>query len=603
MNPDQILRIKNKCKSDLLFLARDVLGFTEVCVDPHQRMCDFVYGVPIDESRLMPGSIHRRQRSRGKILATLSAQQIRESPLDPRLIGARRMLIGPRGGFKSSVNGVAFAVQCIIRNRNVTIDYSSRLAEKAQKFVTQIRDCLTNATIETLFGKFKNEDDWAKERYSVCGREPGQLDYTVVTGGFGAGQVSAHADIIILDDIFDNWNSLTEDGRERVKDYYRKKLAVLNPGGFVLVLCTRWSPVDFAHYLMNSPEEEGQWDVLCENEAAWNEDGHADRLYFPTRLTEEFLKSQRRSMTGYEYSCHYRMRPALSEKTQLKPELMLRVGKEELPSPLNIVIAIDPASVDKESKIARRRCYTGMAVVGMDKDANAYVLYADKKRCPIDELAEWLGGVYAVFNQNGRGWNVRAVVIEKVAFSGLLKPALELRLPEMQRRVFFDTVSVSPRENKEERIRGALDWFVHQGSDGKPKLRVAYTIDATEAGQRFDHDALCFPDLLADNEWDMLDALERALHANALVQPSGRLNLLQQAKREPELEFQQALDGGRMPSVEVLMARAERQRREGGFGVSSVLGKPLRLPEWRPEGDQPPLPNRFTVEDLANCAW
>jgi len=123
--------------------------------------------------------------------------------------------------------------------------------------------------------------------------------------------------------------------------------------------------------------EATQWELVYKS--AERDNGE---LFFPERLTREFLNSQKKTMGLYEYSNQY-LNKTIPEESKIFKDEWIRYY-DIVPSVASHTFAfIDPAIGQNDGND-----YTGMVVIKATSDKKWYVIFADRKRMTPTETAE-----------------------------------------------------------------------------------------------------------------------------------------------------------------------------------------------------------------------
>lgn len=163
----------------------------------------------------------------------------------------RKLIVVPRGCFKSSVGSVTFPIWNIIRNPNVRILLDSELYTNSKNFLREIKDHLVNPRIERLFGTFKS-NTWNEGEIIVSQRTKVHKEATITCTGIGAEKTGQHYDIIIMDDMNSPSNSNTPEGCQKVINHYRHMQAILEPKGVIVIIGTRYSAADLIQSVIDN---------------------------------------------------------------------------------------------------------------------------------------------------------------------------------------------------------------------------------------------------------------------------------------------------------------------------------------------------------------
>lgn len=156
----------------------------------------------------------------------------------------RKLIVLPRGCFKSSLCSVAYPIWCLLRNPDERILIDSELYSNSKNFLREISLHLQNPALTDLFGVFRSQACWNEGELIINQRKRIVKEASVTASGIGATKVGMHYDRIIMDDMNSPNNSSTKEGRAKVIDHYRHNTAILEPGGTIAVVGTRYSADD-----------------------------------------------------------------------------------------------------------------------------------------------------------------------------------------------------------------------------------------------------------------------------------------------------------------------------------------------------------------------
>lgn len=299
-----------------------------------------------------------------------------------------RMLLVPRGGFKSSID-MADVVQWIVCFPAITILILTGTLQLATDFVGEIKQHFTLEETgakdakgdKTLFGPRKMMDretgEWSDSLFQVLFPEhctpPGegkQTEFQTPAGGdekeptIRAASIEqalsgAHFGILKLDDVVTNENSLTVDRLLKTNKQISINRAMLHPYGFMDVIGTWYDEHDYYGETIKREELLAEEDGLLENiigsvdsgrfnstvnvniylRAAWwftdeaIETGKIEaeakksdyELWFPERLTYEFLlKEKKTEKTVGGFEIKYLNNPRQINKIKFPRELLMR---------------------------------------------------------------------------------------------------------------------------------------------------------------------------------------------------------------------------------------------------------------------------------------
>lgn len=404
--------LKDSAWNDFYIFSKYVCGRDLMEEQPHRELCEFITA-GLDKTATLALGFN----------APVTVEYVRNC--EQRL---KKLMLLPRGSFKSTVATNALPVWLLWHNQDLRIMIDSETLSNAKMYLAGIRDMLDNNDMikmicsdddgnyllepnKSIAGGFTEEQVILKNRKKLGLKEP-----TIFCSGVDNARTGMHPDIIIMDDLVSERNVGTEVQLEKVKDHYRFSLSLLEPGGLHLIIGTRYHMADLYGELIDV----GAFDTLIR--PAKNEDG---TLYFPARLTQEFLDEQKKSQGSYIFSCQYMLRPIDDSNSVFKKnDIKYYTDK---PDVVAKYIMIDLAISQKETAD-----YFVVLCAGVDRDKKIYVLDYERKRCLPKQQID------AIFNMYAKHHNdecpVKAVGIETVAFQ---KAMMYFVKDEMKRRAIY----------------------------------------------------------------------------------------------------------------------------------------------------------------------
>lgn len=165
--------------------------------------------------------------------------------------GNRKLVVMPRGTFKTSLCVVAYTIWNIIRNPNIRILIDSELWTLSRNSLREIKAHILGETFQTVFPGWgltlANQDEMTINQRTIIRKEP-----TVTASGIGAGKTGQHYDVVIFDDLNSPQNSLKPELAQKVVDHYRYYTSILEPGGVISGSGTRYSELDLIGHIMRT---------------------------------------------------------------------------------------------------------------------------------------------------------------------------------------------------------------------------------------------------------------------------------------------------------------------------------------------------------------
>ena len=439
----------------------------------------------------------------------------------------KKLILEPRGSLKSTCVTIALPLQLMLKNPNIRILIDSEKLTNSKTFLHSIKGHM-EATVKyrelskLLHGKYpdpksKKDEKWTSTEIITPLRTNRSIkEPTVATGGVDVVKVGQHYDVVIMDDPVSNNNCTTREQIEKVIQHYKLILSLLEPGGTLIIIGTRWDYGDLYGYLIENHHK--YFDILVRK--AINSDGH---LLYPERLTKAFLDEQRASQDSYIFSCQYLNNPVPREDAVFKwdeyrewtgrfdnrkiiinelrkyiGETKFNVTEENTAALLNVFMTIDPATSLKE-----HADYTAIVVCGVDNKNRIFVIDYVNKRLSGQTFWDEIFRMQELYRPNRLG-------IETTAF----QKSLEINFKdEMTRRnVFFHFDELKPDMDKFRRIK---------------QLQPRY-----EAGQIFIRDKM--PDL----KYQMVN-FPRTPHDDIVDALSYQLQIIYQKREHKEKTIKQ----------------------------------------------------------------
>lgn len=164
----------------------------------------------------------------------------------------RKLIVCPRGAFKTSLCIVAYSIWRLINNPNLRILLDSELFTNSKNCVREIKSHLESEQAENIFGRFKHPSNWSEASITIRQRNKSFKEASVTSGGIGTVKVGQHYDIWILDDMNSPTNSDTADKAKKVIDHYKYGQSILEPNGTIILVGTRYSELDLIQHVLDT---------------------------------------------------------------------------------------------------------------------------------------------------------------------------------------------------------------------------------------------------------------------------------------------------------------------------------------------------------------
>ncbi len=176
----------------------------------------------------------------------------------------RKLVVMPRGTFKSTLGSVAYPIWRLLRNPDLTILLDSELYSNSKNFIREIKGHLQSERMTRLFGN-QVGDKWDEGEIILKTRKANIKEASITAGGLGTVKVGQHFGLIIADDMNSPANSETPEKCQKIIDHMRYSLNILNPGGEYLIIGTRYAERDLIGFCLK--------EILAEDQLA---EGHLE---------------------------------------------------------------------------------------------------------------------------------------------------------------------------------------------------------------------------------------------------------------------------------------------------------------------------------------
>lgn len=406
----------------------------------------------------------------------------------------RKAILLPRGHLKSSVVTVAKSIQLLLANPDCRILIASQIWDTARDFLRSIKGYFETSNLQHIYGTFTS-NRWAEDAITIRQRtNRGLKEPSIQTTGVEAERTGGHYDYIFADDLTGITNVGTHEQREKTKRFRRSLIDLLEPGGIVYEVGTKWHMDDTFTEIMEKEKE--YYDIVIRRVV---ENG---RVIFPEKFAKKFdpitkcwsqaddtcmdyINALRASKTLSEFNAQYMNNP-IDEETQSFKRDYFRYWSSR-PENLHIVCTLDLAVSQKNESD-----YTAIVMTGMDSNHNMYVLdYVRGRWKPSDTIS--------VFFQLYDRWKPDLLGIEVEGFQRTFRYTIQ---DEMKKRnVFFPiTEIVQTRQSNSKNMRiSAME----------PKYRAKEIVHAEwMANKDLEHELLEFPKGRHD---DLIDAVSMAM--------------------------------------------------------------------------------------------
>lgn len=449
--------LRSNGKKSLFFLARAILGFSDLDKDIHRELC----------------------------------RAIQDYKNNTRLL-----VIFPRTWFKSTIVSVAYPIWRAINDPNVRILVVQNSHSNACKKLSAIRDVFEkNALFKALYPEILPgpNDTWKAECLTV-NRTISAPEGTFEAAGTGTAVTSRHYDAIIEDDTIapekDSMTGIVQQPTqlevEKAIGWHRLAFPLmLHPSKSQnVVVGTRWADRDLLGWVM---ENQSEYKVLAR---AALEDGEGKPANWDSggqpvweRFDAEVIKALEKAEGPYMFASLYLNMPTAAINQVFKREWIQYWATMPETARLVCCTSVDPASAEKEE--SSDPDYTVVLTTAINPaDGQIYVLHYTRARLNPGET------VQAIFDHH-RIHNPVVIKVESISYQRTLNYWIKKRQTQLGQHFYIEEIR-GWKTSKEDRIRALQPYF----AAGKISLKTGMT--------ELEHELLAFPKSAHD---DVIDAL------------------------------------------------------------------------------------------------
>ena len=401
----------------------------------------------------------------------------------------KKLILIPRSHLKSKLITIGYSIQQMLKNPKVRILVYSATWQMAVDLNLNIQRKLQGTRrIGEIWGDVTNgAKEWSQDRTRLAGnttREP-----TLIAAGIDNNLVGGHFDIIIMDDVVNRDNVGTQDQIFKVIQRYKDSLDLLETGGQLIIIGTRWHDSDLYGWILDpSNDIKHSYQILIQRAYEGNiQTGEGFQALWPEKFSRKELQTRLREEGWAHFSAQYMNNPVPEEDAIFKKTWFQYFEPADMRGKLlNKFLVIDPAL-----SLAKDADYTAMIIIGVDEYGYVYVLdMVRMKLSPHDIIDKMI--------QFARSWHISDIGIETVAFQKTLAYSLREH-PEFKKRPFHITELKPNERTKEFRIRGLQPLYENRKVyHNKTHANTLYLEDELVRFPRSTHD-------------DLIDALSYSL--------------------------------------------------------------------------------------------
>ena len=314
----------------------------------------------------------------------------------------KRLMIAmpPRHG-KSQMGSYLFPAYLMGRDPRSKLIVASHTAELAQRFGRMIRNLMEEDKYKELFpNMLLSIDSKAAGRWNT--QQGGEAFFI----GKGGAMTGRGGDVIILDDILDEQDAMSDTAMENTWEWYTSgPRQRLQPNGAIVVINTRWKTDDLSGRLlkMHGQIKSDQWELL-EFPAILPSGGSLWPGFWPI----DELEKVKMSIGLKKWNAQWQQQPTNDDGAVLKRNWWKRWKHDEPPECSYVIQTYDTAYSKKETADYSVISTWGVFVPSADSGPNLILLSVKRGRWDFPELKR-------VAKDEYRYWNPDNVLIEAKA--------------------------------------------------------------------------------------------------------------------------------------------------------------------------------------------
>ena len=323
----------------------------------------------------------------------------------------KRLMIAmpPRHG-KSQMGSYLFPAYLMGRDPRSKLIVASHTAELAQRFGRMIRNLMEEDKYKELFpNMLLSIDSKAAGRWNT--QQGGEAFFI----GKGGAMTGRGGDVIILDDILDEQDAMSDTAMENTWEWYTSgPRQRLQPNGAIVVINTRWKTDDLSGRLlkMHGQIKSDQWELL-EFPAILPSGGSLWPGFWPI----DELEKVKMSIGLKKWNAQWQQQPTNEDGAVLKRNWWKRWKHDEPPECSYVIQTYDTAYSKKETADYSVISTWGVFVPSADSGPNLILLSVKRGRWDFPELKR-------VAKDEYRYWNPDNVLIEAKATATPLQQEL-----------------------------------------------------------------------------------------------------------------------------------------------------------------------------------
>lgn len=513
---DKVRRARWRGRTDLFWLAREVLGYKQVEADVHGPLISRLQrfpAPPADELAKLDSVTAIDCRYRGPW-----------TPMQNLPGGRRRLILDSRGFYKTSLNVICHCIQWILNYPDIAILIVHAKAEVAEDILNEIRGhFLHNRIFRELYPDYcpNPKDAGNALRLTVPNRTRNRKEPTIGVSSINTVVAGYHYDVIKFSDIVTELNTGTKEQIQKVVagfGMYRNVLVA--PDSWIDVEGTCYHADDLYSQIIDQEAkrkvEERRWSIYVRGAYKKDTGGRPYTFlpeerelqdlvvngskvsWFPAKFPVHELESMRKDPTQSEFLFNaQQLNNPIADDSAAFPRTLFRTKSTE--DMRKVPMAYYTTTVDTAETVAAGSDYSVILTCGWDANGRCYVVDAKHGKMMPDEL------IRNMFVVNEK-WHPRSIRIEETGYVRGLKTSIARE--EYLKGVYLPFLFL-PRDNqqaKTERILQTLQPWYQRGE--------IWFADDLPCRDHFLKELTSFPKGRTD---DLIDALSDQFQAREWV--------------------------------------------------------------------------------------
>lgn len=442
------LELRHMARTDLMYLAHDVLQYKDIEEVPHRKLMDCL--------QKFRGGTDRYDQNTGAWISYEPACDLWHLQ-SPRF----RLILWPRGHLKTTICTISHTIQWLINYPDVRILISGAVGDQPTKMLLEIKAHFQhNEFFRWLFPEMvppaKNVSEFGtQENFTVPNRARKWLkEPSVSVSSIGKVVSSFHYEVEKFSDLVDKENIKTPNQIRDVIDHFKycdpllERSPVPPHHGWKDVEGTRYGIAELYGHILREEWKRDEKSWVVSVESADPRDRAEKTPLWPTRFPATELK-RIEDDDEFQYSSQYRQRPvpessALADAREI--QFIPRAQAKAVCTRYHTTIDLH----GMENNVGND--YTVINTCGYDRDGRVYDVDIRRGRfSPFDTIAH-------IFDVH-KTWLPVDMKIEKDAHARVLLPFLFRMCSKLQ--IFPNIVPIKrdSRQSKQQRIRNLQAWF------------------------------------------------------------------------------------------------------------------------------------------------